>query len=258
MVNAEGTADQQRRACVDGRHQVIAIRRRTATIRELWLRPLGRRLDYLPGEYVLLQDRDGQIPQRSYSIANAPRRSGTISLLVTRVPGGETSTWLHDRLRLGDEVDVSGPYGTFIDDPAATAGAVYMAAGSGLAPIRALVEAALVTARRRSLMLVFSARSEREVIAAPVFRRWDSRHPQFRFISTLTQARASSRGDRRIPAVLSRLVGDLTNQHVFIAGADAFVTACAAASEALGARSAHVHTEAFFLERGRNEFSLRR
>jgi CDP-4-dehydro-6-deoxyglucose reductase len=244
MAETGHIADQLRRASVDGRYQVIGIRRRTATIRELWLRPLGSRLEYLPGEYVLLQDRDGDIPQRSYSIANAPRPNGAISLLVTRVRGGGTSTWVHDQLRLGDEVDISGPYGTFIDTPTATAGAVFMAAGSGLAPIRALVEAALRSGRRRSLVLIFSARSERDVIDAQVFRLWESRHPQFRFIPILTQT-GGTRGHRRIPARLPNLVGSLSNRHVFIAGADAFVAACAGASEALGARAADVHTEAF-------------
>jgi Oxidoreductase FAD-binding domain len=74
-------------------YQVVEIEGRTPTICELWLRPAGDRLEYLAGEYVLLEDRDHQVPPRSYSIANAPRSDGMISLLVTRVPGGETSTW---------------------------------------------------------------------------------------------------------------------------------------------------------------------
>src|SRR5436305_8782068 len=90
MVDAAASATQQRTAIVDEPYQIVGIRRRTATIRELWLKPLGAQLEYLAGEYVLLQDRVGEVPQRSYSIANAPRRSGLISLLVTRVRGGAT------------------------------------------------------------------------------------------------------------------------------------------------------------------------
>jgi CDP-4-dehydro-6-deoxyglucose reductase, E3 len=129
-------------------YEVVSIEPRTPTICELWLRPLEGALEYLPGEYVLLEDRDHELPPRSYSIANAPRADGLISLLVTRVPDGQTSAWVHGRLRAGEQVSASGSYGSFVDDPGSTAPALFLAAGSGLAPIRALSEAA-ISARAR-------------------------------------------------------------------------------------------------------------
>ena len=166
---AEGSADRSAAAIaapmsLEEPYEVIGIERRTATIVELWLRPRGGALEYLPGEYVLLEDRERTVPPRSFSIANAPRADGLISLLVTRVPGGETSTWVHERLRVGEEVAVSGPYGTFVDDPTSSGPALFLAAGSGLAPIRALLEAAVTTNTRSSLTLIFSARCEADVI----------------------------------------------------------------------------------------------
>src|SRR6185312_8441397 len=87
---------------VEEPYEVIGLERRTPTIVELWLRPLDGVLEYLPGEYVLLEDRDRTVPPRSFSIANAPRSDGLISLLVTRVRRGDTSTWVHERLRAGE------------------------------------------------------------------------------------------------------------------------------------------------------------
>src|SRR5205823_2224843 len=84
-------------------YRVLETEQRTATITELWLRPLAMPLDDLPGEYALLEDRDRVIPPRSCSLANAPRPDGLISLLITRVPDGEASGWLRDRLRAGVE-----------------------------------------------------------------------------------------------------------------------------------------------------------
>ena len=66
-----------------------ALERRTPAILELLLRPLDGSLEYVPGQYVLLEDRDDTVAPRSYSIANAPRPDGALSLLVTRVPGGQ-------------------------------------------------------------------------------------------------------------------------------------------------------------------------
>jgi CDP-4-dehydro-6-deoxyglucose reductase, E3 len=228
-------------------YEVIGIERRTATIAELWLRPRSGALEYLPGEYVLLEDRERRVPPRSFSIANAPRPDGLISLLVTRVPDGESSTWLHERLRVGEEVSLSGPYGTFVDDPTSTGPALFLAAGSGLAPIRALLEAAVAANTRAPLTLIFSARSEADVIDRDRFAAWESHHASFRFIRTLTRdAAPPPRG--RVPALLPQLYADLSDHDVFIAGAPGFVQACATATDALGARRERVHTEVFFVE----------
>ena len=228
-------------------YEVAGIKHRTATIAELWLRPLAGVLEYLPGEYVLLADDRGEVPPRSFSVANAPRSDGLISLLVTRVIEGETSVWVHDRLRVGQTVSISGPYGTFVDDPAATAPALFLAAGSGLAPVRALVEAALARGGRREVTLVFSARTEADAIDRGRFERQQAEDGRFRFIRTLTRATGPhARG--RIPALLPRLYADLSGHDVFVAGAPGFVRACATAAKALGAPREHVHTEVFFVE----------
>lgn len=106
-------------------YRVSAIERVTPTIVELWLHPLAEPMGFLPGEYVLLEDCDRRTPPRSYSIANAPRPGGEIPLLVTRVAGGATSRWVHDRLRTGDEVILTDPYGTFVADPSCTSHCLY-------------------------------------------------------------------------------------------------------------------------------------
>lgn len=225
-------------------YQVIAVDRRTPTIVELRLLPANGPLPYRPGQYVLLEDDEGAVAPRSYSIANPPRADGELSLLVTRVPDGQAGAWIHGRLAPGELVRVSGPYGTFVDDGDRTAPAVLLAAGSGLAPIRALLESALAERRRTALTLVFSARGEDHVIDRERFAEWQRREPRFRFVRTLTRgAGEPPRG--RIPANLASLVGGLEGHDAFVAGASGFVTACAAAAEALGVDPAHLHTEAF-------------
>ena len=226
-------------------YRVVGRALRTPTILELRLRPLVAGLAYLPGQYLLLEDRAYTVAPRSYSIANAPRADGRLSLLVTHVPGGQASTWIHERLRVGDDVSVSGPHGTFVDDAASTAPALFLAAGSGLAPIRALIDGALLTGARPSLTLVFSARSEADVIDCKRFTRCQSLHPRFRFIRTLTRE-AGPAPNGRIPAVLPNLYDGLARYDVFVAGAAGFVTACARAAEALHADHARVRTEVFF------------
>jgi len=91
---------------------------RTQRIIELRLRPIDKAMRYWPGQYVLLGDAAAGVAPRCYSIANAPRPDGEITLLVSRVPDGHTSGWVHAELRPGARVSVDGPYGTFVGDPA--------------------------------------------------------------------------------------------------------------------------------------------
>ena len=217
-----------------------AIERVTPSIIEVWLHPLAEPMEFLPGEYVLLEDADRRVAPRSYSIANAPRADGEISLLVTRVAEGTTSSWVHDRLRAGDEVILTGPYGTFVADPSSSSPCLYLAAGSGLAPIRALIEASLRTTPGRSLTLVLSARTEADVLDRERLLGWQAEHPQFRFVAALT--RAGPR--RRVPELLPEICPWLAGHEVFVAGSPGFVLACATAAETLGAAREHVHSRA--------------
>ena len=230
----------------DAGFRVVAKRRRTPVITELLLCPEGPPLRYQPGQYVLLGDPDSELVVRSYSVANAPRRDGLISLLVTRVPGGQLSGWVHDVLRSGDPVLLSGPYGSFTVTPGDRGPLLFLAGGSGLAPARALAEAALPD-RSTPVVLFFSARTRRDLIDDRRFRGWQRRHPQFCYLRTLTRADGPPPAGR-LPAILGGWWGDLSGWRVYISGAPGFVTACEAAARALGARPGRVHTEEFFSE----------
>lgn len=187
-------------------YQVSAIERVTPTIVEVWLRPLAKPMAFQSGQYALLEDSERRVPLRSYSLANAPRPDGALSLLVTRVAAGSTSGWIHDQLRAGEEVIVTGPYGNFVGQQSSTAPCLYLAAGSGLAPIRALIETSLKTSPRRSVTVVFSARTNADVLSRDLLLGWQAVHQRFRFIATLTRA-----GQRRgVPDLLQDICPDLT------------------------------------------------
>lgn len=228
----------------DAEFTVAAKRRRTPVITELLLRPAGPPLCYQPGQYVLLGDPVADLVVRSYSIANAPRRDGLISLLVTQVPGGQMSGWVHEVLHPGGRVLLSGPYGSFTAPPGESGPALLLAGGSGLAPVRGLAEAALRRRRHGQVVLFFSARTQRDLIDDERFRSWQRRHPEFRYLRTLTGADGPP-PTGRIPAILVDWFPDLSGWRVYIAGAPGFVTGCAAAARACGAAPGRVHTEEF-------------
>lgn len=218
----------------------------TPVICDLWLAPGADPLRFRAGQYVLLGDTDWRVPQRSYSVASAPRPDGRLSLLVTRVEGGPTSTWAH-RLQPGDEVLLEGPYGLFTTAPERTGPLLLLGAGSGLAPLRALAEAVLREAPGRPVTLFFSCRSAADRIGADQLAAWQADHPQFRYLETLTRDVTAPRHGR-LPPQLGQALGDLTGWEIFASGPSGFVVACAEAAQALGAAATDIHTEEFFTD----------
>lgn len=230
----------------DVEFRVVARAQRTPVIIELTLRPVAAPLTFRAGQYVLLGDLAGNVPVRSFSVANAPRPEGDLTVLVTRVPGGETSGWLHDVVRVGDSVLVSGPYGTFVS-AGADRPVLALAAGSGLAPVRALAEESARGHAVRPFTVVFSARTEADVMDADVFDRWSRRNPGLWFVRTLTRG-AGRPPHGHVPTLLPTLFHDLSSHEVYVAGPPGFVSACASAVRQLGASPARLRTEEFFVE----------
>jgi len=241
-----GADNRQPDSREDVQYTVETVRHWTPVIVELMLCPVDDTIEYRPGQYVLVGDVGYQRPVRSYSVANAPRTDGALSLLVTRVPDGELSTWLH-QLRAGDDLLLSGPYGSFVDNLDQPGPRLYLAGGSGLAPVRALIEAGLAQPNPAPMTLLFSVRSDKDLIDHELICRWQREHPAFHYMRTLTR-QPGPPPVGHVPDLLPELVPPLTDHRVFVAGSSGFVAACANAARRHGADAARLFTEEFFVE----------
>jgi CDP-4-dehydro-6-deoxyglucose reductase len=217
-----------------------------ARVAELRLRPVGPPLRYWPGQYITLGDERANIPYRAYSIANAPRADGEIVLQVAHAENGHTSAWVHDQLNIGDQVKLNGAYGTFIGDPSVDTPVLCLAAGTGLAPILALAEAALRRGYKRPVTLIVSARSAADIYARGVMSWWHAKHRSFDYKLTLTREQKDGYLHGRIDTVLPTLFTDLSKHSVFAAGSPEFVDTCVTTAENLCAQKNLIHTEGFF------------
>lgn len=217
-----------------------------ARVVELRLRPVGQPIRYWPGQYVTLGNPRANIPARAYSVSNVPRPDGEIVLQVARSEDGVTSKWVHDTLQVGESVKLSGAYGTFIGDPAVDTPVLCLAAGTGLAPVMALAEAALRRGFRKPTMIVMSARTREDVYSQGMLAWWRTKHRNFDFKITLTREQGEGFLHGRIDTVLPTLFRDLSKHTIFAAGSPGFVDTCRAAVKQLGARDEAIHTEGFF------------
>jgi ferredoxin-NADP reductase len=137
---------------------VVQIRRETATAKTFRLE-LAEPSDYLAGQHYVLRltAPDGYTASRSYSVASAPDGSNEIELTVERLPEGEVSSFLHDEVVVGDELEVRGPIGGWFvwrgDAPALLIGG-----GSGVVPLMAMLRLAHRMGRSDLGRLIVSTR----------------------------------------------------------------------------------------------------
>jgi ferredoxin-NADP reductase len=140
------------------RSTVTEIRTETPTAKTFRL-ALTEPVPYLAGQHfiVRLTAPDGYRAQRSYSVASAPDDSGQIELTVERLPDGEVSSFLHDVVVVGDDLEVRGPIGGWFIWPGDTP-AVLIGGGSGVVPLMAMLRLARRNGRADLLRLVVSVR----------------------------------------------------------------------------------------------------
>lgn len=118
--------------------RIAAIEVLSPTIMRVMLRfPPNATVEFLPGQYL---DVIARGVRRSYSIANAPRDDRMIELDIRRFEGGVLSAYWFGDAAVDDLLRVELPLGTFFlrDDPVATI--VFLATGTGIAPIRAMLD----------------------------------------------------------------------------------------------------------------------
>jgi len=107
---------------------------------------------------VRLTAPDGYTASRSYSVASAPDESAEFELTVERLEGGEVSTFLHDDVVVGDELEVRGPIGGWFVWEGNTP-AFLVGGGSGVVPLMAMLRFARLHAKSDLVRLVVSVRS---------------------------------------------------------------------------------------------------
>jgi CDP-4-dehydro-6-deoxyglucose reductase len=138
-----------------------------------------RRLNRLPGQYLDVLLEEGK--RRPFSIANGPQADGMIELHVRHVAGGGFTSWVNDALKVGDHLRIEGPLGTFVPREDSERPMVFMAGGTGFAPVKAIVEHFIALGTRRPMRLYWGARAASDLYLRPLADRWARELPNLQF-----------------------------------------------------------------------------
>jgi CDP-4-dehydro-6-deoxyglucose reductase len=191
------------------------------------LRPLdGTRVNWLPGQYLDVILDDGK--HRPFSIASGPRADGLIELHVRHVPGGGFTSWVYDALRVGDRLTVELPLGTFVPREDSERPMLFMAGGTGFAPVKAIVEHFIALGTRRPMHVYWGARHVEDLYLIDLARHWTVEWPNVRFTPVLSDpeaARASGMREGLVHEALLEDHPDLSGVDLYMSGPPAMVAA---------------------------------
>jgi ferredoxin-NADP reductase len=217
----------------------------TPTMRRLVLALDGVPFSYQAGQGATL-GLHGQRERRPYSIASAPADSssdGTIEFLLRALPGGGLGRHL-DGVREGARVDFEGPFGAFVlPDDLPDTPLLFVAGGTGIAPLRSLAREARARGHRGPRHLLYSVRDANDVAYAGELARWGRDHHGTATITATRHAPPSWPGSRgRIDlAMLGRFTPD--GPLCFVCGPPTMVEDLTHALSQLGVPAVHVRME---------------
>lgn len=231
---------------------IIEVVDRTPSIKSFFLQ-LSAPFSHQAGQHVdvRLTAPDGYVAMRSYSIASAPSATGILELAIERLSDGEVSPFFHDIAKVGDEIELRGPLGGHFIWPGDALGTVLLiGAGSGVAPLAAMVRHRRARGQYVPTALLMSARTMRDALFLKELLAAEERQSGFTFALALTRETAARESDfsRRLDAamvanVAARLSAPPGN--VFVCGSNDFVNIAVDGVLAAGMTAASIKTERY-------------
>jgi ferredoxin-NADP reductase len=201
----------------------------TSDTRSFFLRPCHvQRFTFIPGQFLSLQlPVDGKIVTRPYSITSSPEDDVPLEICLNLVPGGQGSHYLFS-LAVGDKVNFTGSWGTFVLDQPPAAECVFLAEHVGIVPIRPMIRRALVQNAQFPVRLVYSTDCDENVLYRNEMERWTRQHSQFtlELLSRRPSERLSAWKGSLLEYVEDRYVkrDEDRSRHFYICGVGALVT----------------------------------
>jgi CDP-4-dehydro-6-deoxyglucose reductase, E3 len=231
--------------------RVISLDRPTSDVAIVTLRtPPAENLDYVPGQYVGIVGDDGFA--RAFSIANAPRGDRSIDLHVGRVPDGAVTGHVHQRMQVGDVIQIETPQGLNHLPADDSKPLIAIVGGTGYAPIQAILEDWIARGVSKEVHLYWGSRAPSGFYALRSAEALVSRFPNSKFTPVVSDESSDDGWKGRRGLVhLAALADfpDLREAQVFVCGSPGMVDATERDCLTAGLRAERLYADTFSIVR---------
>jgi len=235
-----------------GKLALASVQAVTHNVKTFQFKPVAGenvQFEYLAGQFLTLHVEPHGIPaSRSYTIASTPTWRDRIEITVKREDRGLVSRWLHDDLKLGDEVEVEAPNGTFVFTGKEADSVMLIGGGVGITPMMSTVRHLTATCWPGKIYLILGFSAPHDFIFREEIAALTSSNPNLHVTVTMSRpgdepwSGAVGRIDARL---LASAVPHIATQRAHICGPPPMMDAVKAALRDLGVAEDNIKTEAF-------------
>lgn len=213
--------------------------------------PANERLQFLAGQYIDILLKDGK--RRSFSLANAPHDDDFLQLHIHHIPGGLFTGQVFNTMQEKAILRFEGPHGSFFLREDSAKPIIFMAGGTGFAPIKGILEHAFQAHSKREMLLYWGVRSLRDLYMPHLAGQWQEEHPNFTFIPILSEPHPEDHWPGRMGLVHQAVLddfADLSGYQVYACGAPQMVNSARQAFMAKGMPEDEFFADAFAFSTG--------
>lgn len=204
----------------------------TPTAKGVFIEVGGEGVAFQAGQYIYLKIPGCSHP-RAFSLANAPSERNSIELNIRHVPDGKATSYIHNRLKVGDRIEGSGPYGRFFVRGSAGKKHLLLAGGTGLSSPKSMILDLLESGDSRAITLVYGARNLAELYYDGFFRKLADEHANFTYVPTLSEPQFNDGWTGQTgfvhEAATEAFSGDFQGHKAYICGPPPMIDACVTA-----------------------------
>lgn len=188
--------------------------------------PNGIRAKFAAGQYLQIVLRNGE--RRSFSMANPPHENDGVQLHIRHVPGGFFTTKILPSLNRADVLEVELPHGDFTLRAEGDRPMLFVAGGTGFAPIKSIIDHLVRRSIERHITLFWGVRAPDGLYAPEVIARWLRSRPDMRYEPVISDGDAGQEWTGRRGLVHESVLASfdsLQNWDVYACGAPPMVQA---------------------------------
>lgn len=186
--------------------------------------PATERLQFLAGQYLEFILKDGK--RRAFSIANAPHDDAAIELHLRLVPGGQFTQYVFDEMPEKAILRIEAPLGTFFLREESQKPVIFVAGGTGFAPVKGIIEHMIHNKIQREIILYRGGRTQADLYMNELSQRWAEHVPNITYIPVVSDEPTESGWQGRTGLVHQAVLDDypdLSAYQAYVCGAPAMV-----------------------------------
>jgi CDP-4-dehydro-6-deoxyglucose reductase len=227
--------------------RVVKLEQLAPDVMRVFLKlPDKERLRFLAGQYIDFLLRDGR--HRSFSLANPPHDDELLELHIRHVPNGEFTGHVFNKMREKDLLRLEGPLGTFFLREDSDRPMIFVAGGTGFAPIKSILLHCFARGIARPMRLYWGARSRQDLYLHDLAQSWAAQYPHFQYIPVLSDPKPEDAWAGRTGFVHDTVlqdVADFSSYQVYTCGPPIMIDSIRKSFLPRGLDEAHLFYDSF-------------